>query len=267
MSYEDRTLTCVQCGKEFTFTKGEQEFYGQKGFTSDPKRCKECRVSRKKGTAQQGGGIYRSPAFENSAPTHQRVRNGRRTHRRGQGQGQGRGRQEYRSPASYGNQAGSREYRSPAFREQSKLNPEQEYRAPGFREYAELKPEEEYRAPGFREHADIDLKEEYRAPAYRDLSKQYQDEKPLFEITCHRCGELAMVPFFPDEREDVFCQECYTLIQAEKAALESREEERKRENGQKVDNVQSLDFEENPREISTHEDGSSLGSAAGDGAE
>jgi len=220
MSYEDRALTCVQCNKEFTFTKGEQEFYEQKGFTAEPKRCKACRTSRKRGNKQQGAGIYRSPAFENSAPSHQRIRNGRNNPRRSRGRG------DYRSPASYGSRSGSRDYRSPAFRENEKLNPEQEYRSPGFREYAELKPEEEYRAPGFKEHAELDLKEEYRAPAYRELSKQYQDEKPLFEISCKRCGELAMVPFFPEEKEEVYCQECYALVRAENAAMEKQQAER-----------------------------------------
>lgn len=38
-------LTCRQCGKEFIFTKAEQEFYELKGFTT-PCRCKECRLAR-----------------------------------------------------------------------------------------------------------------------------------------------------------------------------------------------------------------------------
>lgn len=43
----DKTLTCVDCGKEFTFTVSEQEFYKEKGFTNEPKRCKECREAKK----------------------------------------------------------------------------------------------------------------------------------------------------------------------------------------------------------------------------
>lgn len=39
---EDITLTCVDCGKEFVWTVGEQEFYKEKGFENQPKRCKEC---------------------------------------------------------------------------------------------------------------------------------------------------------------------------------------------------------------------------------
>lgn len=43
----DKTLKCVDCGKEFVFTANEQEFYKEKGFTNEPKRCKECRDAKK----------------------------------------------------------------------------------------------------------------------------------------------------------------------------------------------------------------------------
>ena len=29
--YEDKTLVCKECGKEFVFTAGEQEFYAERG--------------------------------------------------------------------------------------------------------------------------------------------------------------------------------------------------------------------------------------------
>ena len=38
--YEDKTLVCKECGKEFVFTAGEQEFYAERGFQSEPQRCK-----------------------------------------------------------------------------------------------------------------------------------------------------------------------------------------------------------------------------------
>ena len=47
MMYEDKVLVCADCGKEFIWTAGEQEFYAEKGFTNEPKRCKECRSARK----------------------------------------------------------------------------------------------------------------------------------------------------------------------------------------------------------------------------
>jgi DNA-directed RNA polymerase subunit RPC12/RpoP len=46
-NYEDITLTCKDCGAEFTFTAGEQEFYAEKGFTNQPVRCPACRRARK----------------------------------------------------------------------------------------------------------------------------------------------------------------------------------------------------------------------------
>ena len=45
--YTDKTLVCKECGQEFTFTAGEQEFYAEKGFTNEPQRCKACRDARK----------------------------------------------------------------------------------------------------------------------------------------------------------------------------------------------------------------------------
>ncbi|MCL2023904.1 MAG: zinc-ribbon domain containing protein [Oscillospiraceae bacterium] len=45
--FEDKTLTCRDCGAEFTFTSGEQEFYEQRGFTNEPKCCLDCRQVRK----------------------------------------------------------------------------------------------------------------------------------------------------------------------------------------------------------------------------
>ena len=53
----DRTLTCRDCGQEFTFTAGEQDFYTQRGF-SDPQRCPECRAARKTQRNSGGGGSY-----------------------------------------------------------------------------------------------------------------------------------------------------------------------------------------------------------------
>src|SRR5689334_24560322 len=57
MSYADKTLTCRDCGMDFVFTAGEQEFYAQKGFTNEPTRCPSCRQQRKSsGGGSRGGG-------------------------------------------------------------------------------------------------------------------------------------------------------------------------------------------------------------------
>ncbi|HBK69558.1 MAG TPA: zinc-binding protein [Firmicutes bacterium] len=45
--YQDKTLTCRDCGNDFVFSASEQEFFAEKGFTNEPGRCPECRVARK----------------------------------------------------------------------------------------------------------------------------------------------------------------------------------------------------------------------------
>ncbi|MDR0820878.1 MAG: zinc-ribbon domain containing protein [Oscillospiraceae bacterium] len=47
--FQDRTLKCKDCGADFTFTAGEQEFFSEKGFTNEPQRCKSCRDAKKSG--------------------------------------------------------------------------------------------------------------------------------------------------------------------------------------------------------------------------
>ena len=45
--YRDRLLSCRDCGQEFTFSAGEQEFYASKGLTNVPSRCPSCRAARR----------------------------------------------------------------------------------------------------------------------------------------------------------------------------------------------------------------------------
>jgi CxxC-x17-CxxC domain-containing protein len=47
VAYVDRTLACVDCGSEFIHSAADQEYYAQKGFVSDPKRCPSCRAARR----------------------------------------------------------------------------------------------------------------------------------------------------------------------------------------------------------------------------
>ena len=53
--YNDKNLTCADCGQEFVFTASEQDFYAQRGFT-EPRRCPSCRASRKAARNASGGG-------------------------------------------------------------------------------------------------------------------------------------------------------------------------------------------------------------------
>jgi CxxC-x17-CxxC domain-containing protein len=55
--YNDKNLTCADCGQEFVFTASEQDFYSQRGFT-EPRRCPSCRASRKAARNSEGGSSY-----------------------------------------------------------------------------------------------------------------------------------------------------------------------------------------------------------------
>ncbi|GAB6153877.1 zinc-ribbon domain containing protein [Desulfosporosinus burensis] len=54
--FNDKILTCRDCGQEFVFSASEQEFYAEKGFTNEPGRCAECRAAKKAQTRNSGGG-------------------------------------------------------------------------------------------------------------------------------------------------------------------------------------------------------------------
>jgi CxxC-x17-CxxC domain-containing protein len=56
MEYHDRVLKCVDCGAEFVFTAGEQQFFADKGFKNEPKRCKGCKNRRGQQPAGGAGG-------------------------------------------------------------------------------------------------------------------------------------------------------------------------------------------------------------------
>lgn len=47
MLYTDKILQCRECGAEFVFTAGEQEFYAAKGLMNQPARCPDCRSARR----------------------------------------------------------------------------------------------------------------------------------------------------------------------------------------------------------------------------
>ena len=57
MALADKTLVCRDCGQEFTFTVGEQEFYLSRGLQNEPSRCSECRATRRR---ERSGG-YNQP--------------------------------------------------------------------------------------------------------------------------------------------------------------------------------------------------------------
>lgn len=54
MSFVDKTLKCRECGNDFVFTAGEQEFYQQKGLMNQPGRCSSCRAVRRQNAGGSG---------------------------------------------------------------------------------------------------------------------------------------------------------------------------------------------------------------------
>ena len=60
MSFEDKTITCTDCGQDFVFSADEQELFQTRGYTNDPKRCLDCRNARKQNSnsSMGGGGSY-----------------------------------------------------------------------------------------------------------------------------------------------------------------------------------------------------------------
>lgn len=62
MDFEDREITCGDCGQPFLFSASEQTFFAEKGF-ADPKRCRNCRRARRSnrdGARANGGSANRN---------------------------------------------------------------------------------------------------------------------------------------------------------------------------------------------------------------
>ena len=55
MSYEDRTLSCVECGQPFIFSADDQAYHADRGYANEPKRCPACRQAKR---AQRNSGSY-----------------------------------------------------------------------------------------------------------------------------------------------------------------------------------------------------------------
>jgi CxxC-x17-CxxC domain-containing protein len=59
MSFQDKSLQCMECGTTFTFSAEDQEFHQSKGYTNEPKRCPDCRQARK--AQRSGSDSYGAP--------------------------------------------------------------------------------------------------------------------------------------------------------------------------------------------------------------
>jgi len=63
---QDKVLICTDCGEEFVFTVDAQEYFLRKGFTEEPKRCKNCYTQLKKLKREQQKETKKRPYFDRS---------------------------------------------------------------------------------------------------------------------------------------------------------------------------------------------------------
>ena len=57
--FEPKILLCTECGEEFAFTAAAQQYFAERGYTEDPKRCKTCHTQYKK-TQRTGRTAHKS---------------------------------------------------------------------------------------------------------------------------------------------------------------------------------------------------------------
>ena len=51
---EPKILICNECNEEFVFTVAAQEYFLERGYSEDPKRCKTCHTHYKKSQRNNG---------------------------------------------------------------------------------------------------------------------------------------------------------------------------------------------------------------------
>jgi CxxC-x17-CxxC domain-containing protein len=55
-TFTDKTLKCMECGQDFTYTVAEQELHQSLGYQNEPKRCTPCREAKRQRKGGPGGG-------------------------------------------------------------------------------------------------------------------------------------------------------------------------------------------------------------------
>lgn len=52
--FQPRILICKECNQEFVFTIQAQQYFAERGYSEDPKRCKACHTRFKKQQRENG---------------------------------------------------------------------------------------------------------------------------------------------------------------------------------------------------------------------
>ncbi len=63
MSLQDKTLECSDCAHTFTFGIEEQEQFQSRGHIHEPKRCPQCRQTRKAKQNGNSGNSYENGGY------------------------------------------------------------------------------------------------------------------------------------------------------------------------------------------------------------
>jgi hypothetical protein len=78
-------MTCQHCEHKFPFSVGEQEFYKEKGYSNEPRRCQTCKEVTNKGTNSKVARDQAAARGDNTArnkvlkKAHKAVRNQRKS--------------------------------------------------------------------------------------------------------------------------------------------------------------------------------------------
>jgi len=70
VAFVDKTLKCRECGVEFVFSAGEQQFYASRGLLNEPRRCPACRAARRAAQSGEAAGYGNSGPASRSRERH-----------------------------------------------------------------------------------------------------------------------------------------------------------------------------------------------------
>lgn len=53
--FDPKILICTECSEEFVFTGAAQQYFVERGYNEEPKRCKSCHTKYKKTQRHSNG--------------------------------------------------------------------------------------------------------------------------------------------------------------------------------------------------------------------
>lgn len=62
--FKPKILICTECGEEFAFTAAAQEYFAERGYVDDPKRCKACHTQHKRNQRDHSSEKAKEPDYQ-----------------------------------------------------------------------------------------------------------------------------------------------------------------------------------------------------------